>query len=101
MDEVVAEAQMDAPDVILAGIIVEGDLDEDAKMALRLLMDRHGWSYRAVNDLLRLYRLHPNLSKFKTVHDILDTKVLPPVTSCKVCPSCHEVADGPTCNNDW
>ena len=79
----------------------EENADEDTRAAVLLLMDRHGWSYRSVSDMLRLFHLHPNLSKFKTVDDILQQSALPKITSCKVCPECHNVIDEEACEEGW
>ena len=99
MMDVVTVEEYEEPDVIVEDATVEGYGEEDAKAAVRLMMDRHGWSYRSVNDMLRLFRLHPNLAKFKTVYDILDRNSLPKVETCKVCSECHDVVSETLC--DW
>ena len=99
MMEVVTVEEDGEPDVLVEDATVVGDCEEDAKAAVRLMMDRHGWSYRSVNDMLRLFRLHPNMTKFKTVYDILDHSSLPKIVTCKVCSECHDVVGEDSC--DW
>ena len=74
----------------------------ETQISLRLLMDRHKLSYRAMNDLISLMRLTPDMKKIKSVQDIIRRSSELKVEMEKICAHCYGgIVDDNCIDESW
>ena len=73
---------------------------KETRISLRILMDRHKFAYRAVNDTISFLRLNPDMTTVRSVNDVLQHSSNLDIKQARVCCHCHFEADNDTCSED-
>ena len=75
---------------------------DDTAVALRVVMERHRLSYRAVNDVIDFVRKKPTMEAVRNIDDVLQRSKLPTVCKVQICSRCHDVIEDGNCiSEEW
>ena len=97
--EHVAPLILDAED---EPVLVTEDNANDVQVVLRVLMDEHRLSYRAMDDIINLVKKHPDMKGTKNVKDVLQRSKLPQIHEIQICARCsYMIVDKECSKSDW
>ena len=90
------------PDIEDESVFIADDKADDVQVALLVVMDRHGLSYRAMNEIISLTKKQPDMKDIRNVEDVLQRSNLPEKHKIQLCARCFSVIVDHKCSeSDW